>query len=267
MRQRPGARAFGTLAVTLTLAFAQLARAANPVYLWDGTTTVPMKGTFDGKTVTSTFLEGLVTLTNYVPNAMGPTEHRENNGIGPWVASYVRDSTAAIPLYGGTRVYLYFNLIPDTTNVAVLDSICSAISWFALGVRPTLTDGSVDTTTAGPLLPWIVPTAPFGGMTPAPPMVTEYRMQQITRQPTVWNSLMPGEVLVGLKCADENANGGGIGPTRWVALDFSSSQSPAPQFLMLTLRSFGRWKNNPQASFIRNPQCATKVRCDVVVLP
>ena len=194
---------------------------------------------------------------NYVPNAMGPTTHRENNGGAPWVASYARDSTTAIPLQGGTRVGIWFNCLPDTT----VDSL-GVIHWYALGVRMCLTAG-VDSTTSSPWLPFVPGVAPI-----TVGNVTAYAasFQQLVLSGTgaaainVATNLLPGEILIPLQVT---ANG--VGASRYIEINLAG-QTFGPEYVMFTLRSFGHWDANPQSIFLRLPIYKTKVRADVLVL-
>jgi hypothetical protein len=192
-------------------------------------------------------------VTNYVSQAMGPTTHRENNGGAPWVATYARDSTAAIELLGGTKVQLWFNVVPDT----VVDS-ATVIHWYALGVRMNLTQ-AVDTTVSSPWLP-LLPPGTVGGLANVIAAYYQGAANGGVASSNVATQLLAGEILIPLQ-----ATNSGVGGSRCVTIDLGGT-ALASTYVSFTLRSFGHWSNNPQASFIRLPAYKTKVRMDVVVL-
>lgn len=242
------------LVALLALAGAGPARAG---WILTPTGWVEQTGTTDGATNVNALLTN-PNVTNYAPQALGPTTHRENNGGAPWVATYVRDTTAAIALLGGTKVGLWFNVVPDTANAESL----GVVHWYALGVRMNLTQ-AVDSTVSSPWQP-LMPAAAIGGLTN---VVASYFPQgslaaptALTPTPNVALTLLAGEILVPLQVTNS-----GIGGSRFVTIDLGGAALVA-EFVSFTLRSFGHWSNSPQASFIRLPTYKTKVRMDVVVL-
>jgi hypothetical protein len=192
-------------------------------------------------------------VTNYVSQAMGPTTHRENNGGSPWVATYARDSTAAIELLGGTKVQLWFNCLPDTS----VDS-ATVIHWYALGIRMNLTQ-AVDTTISAAWLPLLQP-GTVGGLANVIAAYYQGAANGGVTASNVATQLLAGEVLIPLQVTNS-----GTGGSRCVLIDLGGT-ALASNYVSFTLRSFGHWSNNPQASFIRLPTYKTKVRMDVVVI-
>lgn len=224
---------------------------AGPLpYGWDGTRMRRQTSQSDGSA--NVFLSNLPAgVMNYVPMAMGPTTHRENNGGGPWVSTYVRDSTAAIALNGGTRMTVTIYAAVDT---AAADSL-GVIHWYALGIRTSLTAAN-DTGVVAPNLP-IQSAQTIGGLSnviAAYPWGSPLSGTGLVTSVNVATNLLPGEILVPVQT---NANG--IPGSRSVTFEVGGA------YAVLTLRSFGHWVINPQASFIRLPIYKTKVRVDAVV--
>lgn len=173
--------------------------------------------------------------------ALGPTTFREN--------VVFKDTTVSIATKGANRIGLWFYVTPDTGG-ALGDSLLNAIHWYALGPRMNFNSAN-DSSVAAKWLPFKA-SGTVGDVTA---IAADYSTLPIGAVNLV-TTLLPGEILIPLTC-----NRNGVGGSTYIELNLDG-QPFAPDFVSFTLRSFGHWNVNPQATFIRLPTYKTKVRMD-----
>jgi hypothetical protein len=249
-------RRFAALVLALLIAAPAFSSTVQPTLVVPGQSQgVKQTGNADGSAHVFTVNPDLTTSK---PNAIGPTSFREN--------VVFRDSSAQIPLLGARKVGLWFYVVPDTSFAGSLDSINNAIHWYALGINMNLTAAN-DSTVKSPWTALRQVWTDVAGNTGTRLVTTggtlatfgEYNNLPIGAVNMV-TTLLPGEILIPLA-----SNVNGVGGSRYVELCIQGGCF-SPERASFTLRSFGRWRNNPQATFIRNPLVKTRVRMDVLGL-